>query len=215
MSTQNYINIQNIPIILHTMDSYSKYWNYWWHFTKKYCNHKNIIFASENIDPEFKNEVSTFKTGKGEWGKRLITILDSINKEYIFYMQEDFWPTKNFPYTQEKINKFINDNADCWRICEHSSFYNINQIEEDLYQYSQNSLYTLSHQFSLWKVSFLRQFINENETPWENELNGSTRVNLTPHKIYFQPNCWYETTVRQGNLQLNGINLLKKEKIND
>jgi len=164
-------------------------------------------------EPSFKKQIKTYKTGHGEWGERLLKILEYIDEDYVFYMQEDFWPTKKFPFTQDHMDKFIKNNIDCWRICEYSHLYNLIHVVDDIYQYHQNSLYTLSHQFSLWKTSFLKKHIKPTETPWQNEIEGSIRINLTPHKIYYQNNKWYEETVRGGRLKTNGINLLKREKI--
>lgn len=208
------MDIDNIPIILHTCDKYEQYWNYWWHFTKKYCKHNNIIFATENISPSFSKHVKVIKTGSGQWGERLINILSNIDLEYIFYMQEDFWPIKEFPYTQKIIDRFLKDDLDCWRICENSVFYNLTNVEENIYKYNQNSLYTLSHQFSLWKKSFLSQYLLPNETPWENETYGSNRMNNNSHhKIYFQEHQWYVASVSKGLINQAGRKLLVSENI--
>lgn len=208
------MQIDNIPIILHTCDNYSKYWDHWWHFTNKYCHHKNIIFCSEELSPSFHSNVKTFKTGTGSWGERLIKILKYINTTHIFYMQEDFWPTKDFPYNQQIIDKVIYDQIDCWRICKNSEYYHLIPIEHNIYRYHQNSLYSLCHQFSLWRIDFLKQYIEPNENPWENEVYGSQRINNNSrHKIYFQENEWYQTTVCKGELQKNGLSLLKNEQL--
>jgi hypothetical protein len=209
------MKLKDIPIILHTMDSYDRYWDYWWYFTNKYCQHKNIIFASESLDPTFKDNVKQFKTGKGQWGERLLKILSNIDTNYIFYMQEDFWPISDFPYTQEIIDKVINEKINCWRISEDSSFYSLDEIEPNIFKYQQNSSYTLSHQFSLWEVSFLKKYIEPQETPWDNEAQGSTRMNNeeVEHKIYFQKNYWYRAVVRQGKLEPVGKELLTSENL--
>jgi hypothetical protein len=209
------MKLKDIPIILHTMDSYERYWDYWWYFTTKYCQHKNIIFVSENLDPSFKNHVRQFKTGTGQWGERLLKALSNIDTNYIFYMQEDFWPISDFPYTQEIIDKVINEQINCWRICEDSFFYSLDKVEPNIFKYKQNSLYTLSHQFSLWEVPFLKKYIEPQETPWENETQGSTRMNNeeVEHKIYLQKNYWYRAVVKQGKLEPIGKELLISENI--
>lgn len=209
------MKIDDIPIIVHTCDSYSQHWDNWWYFTKKYCKHDNIIFASENLDPSFKEFVGQFKTGIGEWGERLIKILNSVNTEYIFYMQEDFWPIKDFPYNQKIIDKFVDEKINCWRICENSIFYSLETVESNTFKYKQNSLYTLSHQFSLWDVSFLKKYIEPYENPWDNEVYGSQRINSqeSKHKIYFQEDPWYKEVVRKGTLTSVGKELLISENM--
>lgn len=208
------MNINNIPIILHTCDKYNQYWNYWWYFTNKYCQHSNIIFASEEMLPDFSSKITLYRTGTGEWGSRLLNILNNVKTDYVFYMQEDFWPISSFPYTQETIDQFIDEHVHCWRICEYSYLYSLSWINSNIFRYNQNSLYTLSHQFSLWRTDFLKKYILKSENPWENETYGSLRMNKSNHKIYFQSNKWYESVVSKGILQNNGKIMLEKENIN-
>lgn len=202
MKSTSYILIKDVPIVLHTMDSYLDYWDYWFYFFNKYCSDylDNVIFCTETIEPTFCNRVKTFKTGKGEWGERLIKILSSIDSKYLFYMQEDFWPISEFPFTQELLNFTQQQKLNCFRISEPCQFYNIFPVSKNIYQYTQNSLYTLSHQFSMWDKNFLYDFILPHENPWTNEVEGSKRINKKRHKIYFTPNAWYNETVRQGKL---------------
>lgn len=204
------MKIDNIPIILHTTDSYEIYWKYWWHFFNKNCKHKNVVFCNEEKIPQFNN-IKTYQTGIGQWGSRLLNILDYLNTDYIFYMQEDFWVTKEFPYTQAIIDEFILQKLDCWRICEHSNFYSIHKIRDNIYKYNQNSMYTLSHQFSLWKTSFLRKYIDPTHTPWQNETIGSLQINKNIHNIYYTPSPWYHEAIRKGKLKQSSIELLNKE----
>lgn len=214
MNSTKYIPIDDIPIILHTIDSYSQYWDYWFYFTTKYIKHKNIIFASEQKEPSFKKYIQTFKTGYGQWGERLLNILSKVDSKYIFYMQEDFWAINNFPYTQNIINRVIDEDIDCWRICENSKLYMVRKIDHIAFQFLQNSTYTISHQFSLWKKDILAKYILPEENPWQNELCGSKRINASyHHKIYFQPNKWYVPAVRSGKLSEDGENMIQKEKL--
>ena len=67
------------------MDSYSKYWNPWYFLFKKHCkNHGPIYFLSEDKEPDFISEVIHFKTGKGEWGERLLSSLNQIEDDLVF-----------------------------------------------------------------------------------------------------------------------------------
>lgn len=209
------MNIKDIPIILHTKDSYSEFWDYWWLFFNKHCNHP-VIFVTETKKPRFNNKVSVFYTGFGEWGERLNKILDHLSSiEYVFYMQEDFWPTQSFPFNQNIIDIAIANDFDCWRMCEMSYLYSIieSNLHTNTFRFHQNSLYTLSHQFSLWNRSFLRKFIQNNQTPWENEVTGSKQMNCTTiHKIFFTPHKWYNEVVNKGKIKPNGLEMIKNEK---
>lgn len=214
MKSINCMSIKDAPIILHTMDSYCDYWDLWFYFFKKHCPNyvENVIFCTETKYPSFCKKLKTFKTGKGEWGERLLKILDSIDAKYVFYMQEDFWPISKFPFTQDLFNFAQSEQVDCFRISEPCQFYSIIPISPNIYQYTQNSLYTLSHQFSMWDKNFFYDAILPHENPWTNEIEGSKRINTKKHKIYFIPNTWYNTTVRSGKLTEIG-NQMKKEAL--
>jgi len=201
-----------IPIVLHTFDKYSKYWNYWYYFIRKYVTGNNkIYFLTEEIAPEFVNEVVHIKTGKGEWGKRLINGLSRIKEEYIFYMQEDFWPSK--PFDINKYNDtYFKHNMDALRICHDSYLYSLSYIEENLYKFNKNSNYLMTHQFSLWNKSFFLKYIHIDDSPWHNELHQSQIISKIYHKIYLIKEPWYEAVVRKGKLEENGINIIKDHK---
>jgi hypothetical protein len=205
--------INEIPLVLHTMDKYSKYWNIWWHFFNKHCSHRNIVFLSEEMAPDFTDKVTHIKTGEGQWGERLLRGLSNVNSELIFYSQEDFWPIKDFPFNQDSVNIFENEQLDCLRISWPYRDYQLTQVADDLYRYNQHSPYTLSHQFSLWKKPFLQKYILPNENPWENEVFGTKRMNENPHKIYFISNSWYNETVHFGKLRGSGLDMLNQNNI--
>lgn len=206
MKLTNHISIKDIPIILHTVDSYSQYWDSWFYFFNKHCADylSNIIFCSEEKQPTFSNIVQTFQTGHGAWGKRLLKILDALDNKYIFYMQEDFWAIKNFPFNQDICNIAQEDEVNCFRISAPCISHNLLKVRNNIYQYKQNSSYTLSHQFSMWDKQFFTNAVLEHEDPWANEIEGSKRINQTPHKIYYIPIAWYIATVRHGNLTRTG-----------
>ena len=205
--------LNDVPLVLHTMDKYSKFWNIWWHFFNKHCSHKNIIFLSEEKPPDFVSEVTHIKTGEGEWGQRLLNGLSTIKSELIFYSQEDFWPIESFPFDQKSIDMFETEQLDCLRISWPYGEYQLTDLGGDIYRYNQNSPYTLSHQFSLWKKSFFEKHVLPGENPWENESSGTKRINENPHKIYFKPNSWYNETVHFCKLRESGINMLIQDNL--
>lgn len=202
--------INQIPIVLHTMDSYSHYWNPWYALFKKHVkNHGPIYFMSEELEPDFVDDVIHIKTGKGEWGKRLLNGLEKINHDLIFYMQEDFWAINDISLNQNIIDDFLQYNMDSLRISFLSKHYSLKHISEKLYKFNQNSNYTMTHQFGLWKKSFFQKYILPHETPWQNEILGSQRINKHKHNIYIIKNEWYVPTVRKGKITDEGIKILK------
>jgi len=203
-------SITDIPIVLHTCDSYKEFWNPWYYYTRKHIKKPyKIYFLSEEEAPDFVNDIIHIKTGKGEWGDRLLKGLAKISESYIYYMQEDFWPCNDidlFTYT----SYFTNYNMDCLRISDTSDLYTLEEIQKDvLYKFSQYSNYLMTHQFSLWNKNYFMKHILPTENPWRNELDMSKVIARSSHSIYLYKNKWYNSTVTKGVLQENGKAMLK------
>lgn len=208
------MKINEIPVILHSMDSYSKFWNPWYHLFNLHCkNHGPIIFLSEEKEPDFVNDVTHIKTGEGEWGKRLLIALEQIESELVFYMQEDFWCIKDFELTDNILEMFEEYKMDQLHIKENINLIKTIKIKDNLLKFAQDSEYTQNHQFGLWRKSKLKDNVLPNENPWENEINGSIRLNKNPHNIYLLDYHWYISVCRRGQLMERGEKIIKKYDI--
>jgi len=199
-----------IPIVLHTCDKYKQFWNPWMFFVKKYIKKPyKIYFLSEEEDPDFIDDVIVIKTGKGEWGKRLLDGLKIIPEKYIYYMQEDFWPCKPIDLSIYS-EYFVNHGMDALRISGNSYLYNLDKVSDNLYKFSQNSNYLMTHQFSLWDKEYFMKYINIDDNPWKNEIEQSKQIAKSPHSIYLMENSWYNATVRKGVLEPIGVSMLQE-----
>ena len=206
----NPYKINEVPIVLHTMDSYSPYWDNWFFLFTKHCkNHGPILFLSEVKEPSFVSKVTHIKTGNGEWGARLLKGFESINSELIIYMQEDFWVKKDLTLTDDLLTLFYEKKMQCLKINNISHLIKFDVIDGDLCKIKQNSQYSLSHQFGIWDLDFFKKFILPHENPWVNELSGSLRVNKEPHNIYQINNEWYEKVCSRGILNIHGKKMLE------
>ena len=208
------MKINEIPVILHSMDSYSKFWNPWYYLFNLHCkNHGPIIFLSEEKEPDFVNDVTHIKTGKGEWGERLLIALEQIESEFVFYMQEDFWCIKDFELTDNILEMFEEYKMDQLHIKENINLIKTIKIKDNLLKFAQDSEYTQNHQFGLWRKNKLKDNVLPNENPWENEINGSIRLNKNPHNIYLLDYHWYISVCRRGQLMERGEKIIKKYDI--
>jgi hypothetical protein len=209
------MKINEIPIILHSMDSYSKFWNPWYHLFNLHCkNHGPIIFLSEEKEPDFVNDVTHIKTGGGEWGERLLTALEQIESELVFYMQEDFWCVKDFELKDNILEMFEEHKMDQLHIKENINLIKTIKIKNNLLKFAQDSEYTQNHQFGLWRKNKLKDNILPNENPWENETNGSIRLNKNPHNVYLLDYHWYVSVCRRGEIMPRGQEIIKRYGIN-
>ena len=202
-------DITKVPILLHTMDSYSWTWNNWYTLFKKYVhNHGPIYFLTEDKAPDFVDEVIHIKSGKGEWGARLLKGLEQIDSDLLFYMQEDFWAVKDLVLSNDILDIFYKLNMENMIIAYLVNSLSLEKIQGDLYKYNQNSDYTQNHSFGLWRKDVLCSNVFPNENPWQNEVDGTKRRNKLPHNVYIMHYEWYVSSVRRGKLLPRGQQVL-------
>jgi hypothetical protein len=210
------MKINDIPIVLHTIDSYSKFWDTWYFLFKKYCiNHGPIYFLSEEKEPSFVKEINHIKTGYGEWGERLIRGLSQINSELIIYMQEDFWGKDKLILNDTHLDLFYEFKMDQLHIkgIPPPNMISVSKVKDNLFRLTQNSQYTHNHQFGILKKDKFLSNILPNENPWDNEINGTKRLNKTNHNVYLLDYDWYVTSVRRGKIMERGIKVLKDNNL--
>jgi hypothetical protein len=208
------MKINEIPVILHSMDSYSRFWNPWYHLFNLHCkNHGPIIFLSEDKEPDFIDDITHIKTGEGEWGERLLRALKQIDSELVFYMQEDFWCVNDYELTDQLLEMFEKFGMDQLHIKENTPLISTKKITGNLYRFEQKSEYTQNHQFGLWRKNKLIENVLPNENPWENEVDGSKRLNQKPHNVYLLDFHWYVSVCRRGQLMERGEKIVKKYDI--
>jgi hypothetical protein len=196
------------------MDSYSRFWNPWYHLFNLHCkNHGPIIFLSEEKEPDFIDDVTHIKTGAGEWGERLLRALKQIDSELVFYMQEDFWCVNDYELTDQLLEMFEKFGMDQLHIKENTPLISTKKITGNLYRFEQKSEYTQNHQFGLWRKNKLIENVLPNENPWENEVDGSKRLNQKPHNVYLLDFHWYVSVCRRGQLMERGEKIVKKYDI--
>lgn len=209
------ISFSVIPVILHTCDKYKQYWNPWFFYFKKYVKAPfKVYFLCEEEDPDFMKEVTVIKTGVGEWGERLIKGLNLIPESYIYYMQEDFWACKTIDLSIY-LESFVNYKMDALRIMPDTYLITLENVKNnsDLFKFSQNSAYLMTHRFSLWDKDFFMRFINPKDDPWKNELEQSNIISDLQHSIYMIKYPWYNEVVRKGHLEPLGQKMLEDMRV--
>jgi hypothetical protein len=191
----------NIALLVHTCDRYeflypgfdiffSRNWDF-----KIPCSY---YFATEVKDATisgFKN----IKSGQGEWADRLTTLLNSLEEEYILYLQEDMWLSK--PVNSDFFKQLFDyaKQHDCKQIKLHSaSVYKTLVTDQFMEGFNiatidnKASDFLMSHQVTLWKKDFLLAQLYKKEHPWRNERKGTRRLKklnpLIHHVDYFAEN---------------------------
>ena len=231
ISTENKIERSDISLVIHTCDKYDKFWEPWYFMLGIHGMFDlgwPVYFCNEQIDLPFSDpRINQIKTGlskkyvesnedpewkgtNGEnlqvdtgWSNRLIHVLENINTEYIFYMQEDHWPKKqvdkeifNELFDLTKHNKL--DSLRLSRLLEYypSQGYEQSDItfkNDKFLKITKDAEYVMSHQPSFWNRKFLLDSQIPNEGFRVNEYTGSDRIkkNSPNFKIYQYQLDWY------------------------
>ena len=232
--------MDKLAVVIHTCDKYDFCWEGWHYYFDKHWDYSlpwKIYFLNESKDfPIKNNHIHQIKSGEGEWSDRLIKGINLLEENYIFYFQEDVFITKpiNLRLFKKLFQLVIDNQINALRILTNNNqrFYKTNKsslLKKNLYKFDTFSSYLVSHQPSIIHRDFLLKTLLPNESPWENEINGTKRLKnenkLTlkkilnfnrhiNHKIYlYLLKDWYIATVRSGKFTSEGKKLLEKMNI--
>lgn len=204
-----------VSLLVHTFDGYRHFWpgmlytlDFYWDFDSV-----PVYFASEEID------VSTLKfdckgleysvdprikgitTGVGEFSDRFIKSIQSIDSEWIIYIQEDMWLKREI--SSELIHKLIEcaerENADAVKIHAALYYYDQYRLEKTeheidgkkILRYSEGDNFLLTHNATIWRKDYILKHQREGENPWINEIEGSKRMSVEPHNHLHCNINWY------------------------
>lgn len=187
--------MNNLSLLVSSCDKYSFLWpDFVYFFRKNWDKNLNIpiYFISEDKpfteDPDFIN----VQYGKGTYSDCLRKALKSMDTDYVFYLQDDYFLTKAIgkDWVEHLLLLMRDNNLD--RITFQGIGKNISVDETDtldngkLKRMLQDSRYTVSMQPGIWNRRFF--FIclsNVKESPWEFEKYGSKRLNsIYNHRLY-------------------------------
>lgn len=145
--------------------------------SKKYADSELNIRCPNNF----------IETDEISWGKRLISVLKSIESEYVIFLLDDFFFTDRVD--QERIEECIR-----WMDEDKSisvfSFRRTHQpnIQDGNYPHferrPQTAEYRLNCQAAIWRRKKLISYIRPHESPWEWEIYGSIRSSKYKEKFY-------------------------------
>lgn len=214
--------MKDLAIVVHSMDSYSKFWKGFFYYFDKYWDEKIICkkyFLTENKKYDHKNFIN-IRTGKGEWSDRLKRGLSCIKEDNVLYLQEDFWLKERIDNSlMENIYLFFKE-KDLNIFKMHHTQYRYIETDESidkhkLYKIKTTSAYLVSHQMSLWKKDFFLFCLFSNENPWDNEKKGTKRLkqffeNKDCSKMFGINYDYYWHVGSKGEFNHKGIELLKK-----
>lgn len=160
-------------------------WDYWYYYWKKYYTCKyDVIFLSENETRDYPG-IKFAHTGAVAWADGLIDYLNKINYKYIEYIHEDYFLTEETNAIKfDELIECMKDNdlkllkhVGCWagnpNWNEDGAFKEAFKLGEEMYIYSNEQPYLISHQTAIWDREFLLSTLVRGWSPWCHEITGS------------------------------------------
>jgi hypothetical protein len=211
----------NLSVIINSCDKYEFIWNQFVKLFDKYWDYNinvPIYFLTEDKPISHTNFIS-ITNGKLNWTKSVKLALNQINTKYILWLQDDYFLRKTI-YKNNLMDylEFIQYyNVGRFGIHGDSNLYYLNKDSNSSYfRYRQNSLYTISLQASIWNKEFFQSCLHaDEESPWQFEIDGTSRLNKTNHKIFvdLQYIPWYQEALKQGQYTKDYFDICKQENI--
>jgi hypothetical protein len=187
----------NYTILVGSCDKYYDLLKDFKYLFNKFVNHNNNIFyLLEN--QKFDNTINT----TGSWTSRVLEAVEKVETDYILWAQDDYFFYKPlFNDLDEIINRMITYKIDKYMLCENSTLYTLQN-----YKFGQESLYTTSTQFAMWKKDFFKYCLelcnsaqSEGMDIWNFEVLGSQLLNSSyTHNIVINPRDIYAEAMKQG-----------------
>jgi len=210
----------NFTILVGTCEKYSFLWDNFTTLFNKYWDH------SIECQKYFLSDVNSKPYDGFDWiignglsqADRIRLACDTVNTDYILWLQDDYFfrKTINKCFFENYFSLIQNLDIDRFGIHEDSTFYNKSLLSNSVYKKSQDTLYSISMQASIWKKSFLKYCTFNYNNIWEMEVDGSQVLNNTiTHKIYFdkQDPPWYLEAMRQGQYTSWYYDIIREEKL--
>ena len=184
------------------------------HQWKKYAHNWDITvagFTKPDIDCDFVSIGKFEDYPVSKWSDALIKLLKMTKDKYVCLFLEDYWMVRPVPALKSPAI-FLDDSELIIRFDLTSdtmcSGY-IKRIESneryDLFERT-NKDYSLSLQAGVWNKDFLLDVLIPGETPWQVELNGSTRLSEKGYRVIgtAQWPVMYTIAVNKGMLDKTG-----------
>lgn len=148
------------------------------------------------------------------WSNAAIKYLSSINDELVAIFLEDYWLIRPVNFRALKVAEFFTESTpDAGRFCLTADRMYTRGVRDvayaneiDIILAEKNAEYNLSLQASIWRRSALLELLVPDETPWEFELYGTERLNISSWRVY-GTRQWpvkYSIVVNKGQLDKSG-----------
>lgn len=210
----------NTTLVIATCDSYSFLWENLAILTDKYLPFSEKIVSCENNSFPYKGYMSV-TCSSSFWGERVIKTLEKVNTDFVFFILDDYYFTQKFDvnlFAQiESLLQITEYNKYCLDCTKYPN-YRLIPFNKNIFIHHQSSEYLTTLQPSVWRVSYLKQILKPNYSPWDFEITGTEQNKHYNNKCFMElyPNNFYFNAARRGRIISAGWQEVReKENLKD
>jgi len=124
--------------------------------------------------------------GKDMWGKRVLHALDYVTTPYVFVMMVDYYLAEDLSeeFIEQQINFLKHNNANKIVLDIDQPSYSLDKSTPPYYKFNNDSVYQTTLMPAIWKTDWLRSLIDENDTPWTFEIEGTGKIQGHDNNVY-------------------------------
>ena len=172
-------NSHNLDILVISCDAYSDVWDtFFKSFHKQWANCPlKLNLLSNNKSYDLYN-VNTIKVGEDiSWSDNLLKGIQDLKNDYILVLLEDLFLNNKISNNYfNQISDWVNKNDPNYlRLCISNK---PNYFDNLIGEIPQFTPYKTSIMPSIWKKSVLQDLLEEGESAWDFEIEGSKRAHL-------------------------------------
>ncbi len=211
------MNNKKCAIIISSFDGYSDAWYPFFTLFFRYwpdCPFDIYLIGNYLAYQDERVKTINIKPDKG-WSSNLKFALNKIDKEYILYMQEDYF-LMNIVETEKIENalKFIKkENAVYLRLNSGAD----EDYNGDIGKVAQRAAYKNSTQAAIWKKSFLYDLLRDGENGWDFETKDGIQRAWKSKELFLASKIkridYFATAIVKGRFLSSAIELCRKENI--
>ena len=201
--------MKDLTFLVGTCDTYQFLWDNFKTLVNRYLDlgdAKRMAF-SESV--EFGDGYKTIFADDGPegkvWSNRLIKALDEVETEFVFFVLDDYYFTREIGEADFKRMMAVlhADSFDKFMFVKELKSYSLaatttmNDPMDNfgtLFIQAPDSPYLTSIQPAIWRTDWLRECAVSNWTPWEFELKGTDRIKGRHNRVYLyhtSPNFYF------------------------
>lgn len=207
--------MNDITILINSCDLYESAWIPFFRLFQIQwpdCPYELVLNTETKLFDCSFMKIRTIPGGTVSWSKRLKTVLNQIDTEFIVYLLDDFFLMS--PVNIESFNAAVDlikrDKTVGFIGLKHNTHYDFKNGHEDNADkpfFSKDEVITVNRVNSmsaLWRKDWLLSLLRNHETPWEFEIYGSVRSRRTNYKVlqinnYVMPSVFdYEIDYKHG-----------------